>query len=274
MTSFSLNISPCPNDTFSFYHLLHSESALDLKVTYEDVQALNSRAINCDGDILKISFATYPLIQKDYILLTSGAALGKGCGPLLIGREPLTNDQLVNAKIAVPGMNTTAFKLFKRFFPNADNVVSVSYEKIIDAIISKEADAGVIIHENRFTYKTHDLELIGDLGQMWENHCSSLLPLGGIAIKRNIGTKVGLAISEALRKSIEWAFINKDHKELNSFIVKYAQEMDKEVMHNHIDLYVNNHSIDLGEEGKQAVRNLLTDELDLSIPHFIDELVS
>lgn len=272
MTSLSLLISPCPNDTFSFYRLLHHNENFNFQITYEDVQNLNQRALKCDGDILKISFATYPLIQKDYILLNSGAALGKGCGPLLIGREKLNHEELKKAKIAVPGKNTTAFKLFKRFYPEAENIVSISYEKIIDAIIFKEVDAGVIIHENRFTYQKHQLQLIGDLGLLWEQNDSPLLPLGGIVIKRSIKAALSKNISEALRSSIEWAFQHKDNDDMNDFIAEYAQEMQKDVMHNHIDLYVNSFSSNLGEEGKQAIRTLLGSDLDSSLVHFVDEV--
>lgn len=266
-----ITISPCPNDTFSFFHWIHHKhTATNLIVDYQDVQTCNERAIANQGDVIKVSYAVYPLVQRDYIILDAGSALGQGCGPLLIGRQNININQVL--KIAVPGKNTTANKLLRLIYKGKAEFIYTTYEQVIPLIEKGEADAGVIIHENRFTYQEHNLCLLIDLGKTWEETFAPLLPLGGILAKRSLGTATIKEISNRISESIAWAFQHKNDPELNRYIVKHAQEIEPKVVHQHIDLYVNAYSIDLGEMGKDAVVGLLKNDLLSETNHFASQL--
>jgi len=267
----SVSISPCPNDTFSFFHYLTIARAEIYKINFHDVQTLNENALQQIDDITKISFATYPLIQDQYIILESGAALGEGCGPLLVARKEVDLNNLVNFQIALPGKNTTANRLFELFFPHGKNRIYTTYDNILTKIDSGEVDAGVIIHENRFTYQERGFVLLADLGELWTKNYGALLPLGGIVAKRSLGTAKIQQISDQIATSIQWAMQNSHHKELQAYINKYAQEKNKSVIQQHINLYVNQFSVQLSDKGRSAIKSLLSNSIDHSKPIFIGD---
>jgi len=252
----TLGFSPCPNDTFIFYALVHDKvdkEGLKFEMVMEDVEALNQRAFNNNLDVTKLSYHAFLHCVQDYSLLNSGSALGRNCGPLLIqqkGNVPLTAD----SKIAIPGKNTTANLLLSIAFPHLQNKLEMLFSDIEQAVIDGEVDAGLIIHENRFTYQEKGLEKIQDLGAFWETETGLPIPLGGIVVKRELPLEVQQKVQRVLKRSVQYAF---DHpKSAREYIRYYAQEMDEQVMYEHIKLYVNDFSLDLGEEGKQAVEEV------------------
>ena len=252
----TLGFSPCPNDTFMFDALVHAKvdtEGLNFEVVMEDVEVLNQRALNNELDVTKLSYHAFLNCVQDYSLLNSGSALGRHCGPLLIqkiGNTPLTAD----SKIAIPGKNTTANLLFSIAFPHLQNKLEMLFSDIEQAVIGGEVDAGLIIHENRFTYQEKGLEKVQDLGAFWETETGLPIPLGGIVVKRNLHLEVQQKVQRVLKRSVQYAF---DHPNSPSEYIRcYAQEMDEQVMYEHIKLYVNDFSLDLGVEGKQAVEEL------------------
>ena len=253
----TLGFSPCPNDTFIFDALVNKKidtGNFNFEVLLEDVQTLNQWAIQGKLAITKISYGVLPLVLKNYAVLNSGSALGRGVGPLLISdsnnfKLPV-NDQL----IAIPGENTTAHLLFSLAYPLAKNKVFLRYDEIENFVLTGKG-SGVIIHENRFTYEDKGLKKITDLGDFWEKETSSAIPLGGIVIKREIDSVNQLKIDALIKESIQYAFSN--YPILNDYIRTHAQEMSEDVMRKHIDLYVNNYSIALGVEGKATVNKLM-----------------
>jgi 1,4-dihydroxy-6-naphthoate synthase len=255
----TLAFSPCPNDTFIFDALVNKKidtGDFEFDVLLEDVQTLNQLALQNKIDISKISYGVLPLLTENYYLLNSGGALGKGVGPLLIAKSKLQIENIAGKKIAIPGENTTAHMLFTLAFPNAKNKVFKIFNEIEDAILNGEVDAGVIIHENRFTYQDKGLIKLIDLGDYWETKTQLPIPLGGIVAKKNLDTSTIKKIDALIRKSVEYSFKN-NYKELSDYVKQHAQEMSEEVMRRHIDLYVNNFSADLGESGKNAVLKLM-----------------
>lgn len=255
----TLAFSPCPNDTFIFDALVNKRidtEGLDFEVVLEDVQTLNEWAREDRMDISKISYGVLPLVLDKYVVLNSGGALGKGVGPLLITRgEVPETDKLNTMRIAIPGINTTAHMLFSLAYPEAKNKTFMVFHEIEEAVLSGKADAGVIIHENRFTYQQKGLTKIKDLGEYWEETIKVPIPLGGIVIKRSFDAAIQLKVDRLIRKSVEYAFSH--YPELTDYIREHAQEMSEDVMRQHINLYVNNYSIELGNEGKKAVHTLL-----------------
>lgn len=251
----SLAFSPCPNDTFIFDALVNKKidnENFEFDVVLEDVQTLNELALQNKTDITKISYGVLPLLINNYYLLNSGGALGKGVGPLLIAKNIITLENLNGKTIAIPGENTTANMLFSLAFPQAKNKRFKVFNEIEDAVLNSEVDAGVIIHENRFTYQQKGLVKLIDLGDYWEKQTQLPIPLGGIVAKRSLDKSVIKKIDAFIRKSVEYAFEN-NYQQLSDYVKQNAQEMSEEVMRKHINLYVNNFSIDLGEEGKKAV---------------------
>lgn len=260
----TLGFSPCPNDTFIFDALVNHKidtEGLEFDVQLEDVQTLNEWAKAGKLDISKISYGVLPLLLNEYIVLNSGGALGKGVGPLLIANSSnfhklqTTDPKLQTASIAIPGINTTAHMLFSLAYPDAKNKTFMVFHEIEEAVLTGKVDAGVIIHENRFTYQDKGLQKIMDLGEYWEETIKVPIPLGGIIIKRSFDVGVQQKIDKLIRKSVEYAFAH--YPQLTDYVRKHSQEMNETVMRQHIDLYVNNYSIDLGEEGKKAVLKLL-----------------
>lgn len=258
---FTLGFSPCPNDTFIFDSLVNGAldtQGLEFEVFLEDVQTLNEWAKAGKLDISKISYGALPLVAKDYAVLASGGALGKGVGPLLIAKESIPEEQVNECEIAIPGENTTANLLFSLAFPMAKHKKYIPFNAIENFAL--EADnglkhAGVIIHENRFTYEQKGLKKLMDLGEYWERKTSLPIPLGGIVAKKSIDHSILTKINSLIRESVKRSF--EMYPAISPYIKQHAQEMNEDVMKQHIDLYVNNYSIDLGEDGKKAVREFL-----------------
>ena len=269
----TLGFSPCPNDTFIFDALVNHKidtEGFEFDVVLEDVQTLNEWAKASRLDISKISYGVLPLVLDKYLVLNSGGALGKGVGPLLITKHEVKSMNEVNAmRIAVPGINTTAHLLFSLAFPEAKNKVFMVFHEIEEAVLSGEVDAGVIIHENRFTDQQKGLVKVMDLGEYWEETIKVPIPLGGIVMKRSFDQSVQQKVDRLIKKSLEYAF--EKYPELTEYVREHSQEMDESVMRRHIDLYVNNYSLALGEDGKKAVIKLLTVYQNLNASQMIDE---
>ncbi|MBS1656679.1 MAG: 1,4-dihydroxy-6-naphthoate synthase [Bacteroidetes bacterium] len=258
----TLGFSPCPNDTFIFYALLHRKIdllGLHFEPVIADVQALNEMAAQDSLDISKLSFAAYASLRHSYELLDSGGALGNHCGPLLISRQPISPDQVQEHSVAIPGTNTTAHFLFKKFFPGHQNKKQMIFSSIEDAVLHGETDLGVIIHENRFTYQKKGLLKVADLGEWWETQTGLPIPLGGIFIKKEFEPDVIHKTEMLIRNSVQYALAHPG--ETIPFVRKYSQEMDEEVMWQHIRLYVNQFTVSLGETGREAVQRLLSEPL-------------
>ncbi len=253
----TLGFSPCPNDTFIFDALVNNKidtGGLTFDVVLEDVETLNQWALKGRLDITKISYAVLPLVLDRYIVLNSGSALGRGVGPLLISNKGQGILNVEESIIAIPGEYTTAHLLFSLAYPNARNKVFLRYDEIENFVLSGRG-LGVIIHENRFTYEAKGLHKITDLGDYWEKETGNAIPLGGIVVRRGLDTAMQQKVDGLVRKSIEYAYSN--YPELNDYIRNHSQEMSEEVMRKHIELYVNNFSVNLGNDGKAAINQLL-----------------
>ncbi|MBS1918943.1 MAG: 1,4-dihydroxy-6-naphthoate synthase [Bacteroidetes bacterium] len=257
----TLGFSPCPNDTFIFDALVNKKidaNGYEFDVVLEDVETLNEWALQGKLDITKLSFPAFFRSLNHYILLDSGSALGKGVGPLLIRKytqtgktEKLKMKISEQLSVALPGVNTTAHLLFSFAYPDALNKKFMIFSAIEDAVINGEADLGVIIHENRFTYQQRGLQKVKDLGAYWEEKMQVPIPLGGIAIKKNIESVVSREIEKLIRDSIAYSF--KNYPEISTYIKHHSQSLSEQVMRQHIELYVNNYSISLGKEGRNAI---------------------
>lgn len=258
----TLAFSPCPNDTFIFDALVNQKidtEGLQFNVMLEDVQTLNEWAREDKLDISKISYGVLPHVLNHYTVLNSGGALGMGVGPLLISKSPSNSNTLPDINdmcIAIPGVNTTAHLLFSMAFPEAKNKKFMVFHEIEEAVSSGKADAGVIIHENRFTYQQKGLHLWKDLGAYWETTTRVPIPLGGIIMKRSLGIDLQKKVDHLIRKSLEYAFAN--YPLITGYVQEHSQEMEASVMRQHIDLYVNKYSLGLGEDGKKSVQKLLS----------------
>ncbi len=259
-TRLSLAYSPCPNDTFLFYALAHGRidlSGLAFDIRLEDVETLNRAAEQGRFAVSKLSFGALGHLRQTYGLLRSGAALGRGCGPLIVARPGIEPDHLASAAVAVPGLWTTARLLLGLYAPRIRELKPMPFDRIMPAVAGGAVDAGVIIHEGRFTYPEYGLIKIADLGQWWEQRTGLPIPLGGIAVRRDLGTDLAGRIERIIRKSVSWAF---DHPgEAEGYIRDHAQEMAPEVVRQHIALYVNDHTLDLGREGEEAVATLFAE---------------
>ncbi len=250
----TLGFSPCPNDTFIFDALVHQKvdtEGLEFEVQLGDVEWLNQKALKAELDITKLSYHAYMYLTTPYILLKSGSALGNNCGPLLIAKEEIPLEDIPNKTIAIPGVYTTANFLLKSRFPNAQILQEVVFCDIEKMVLSGEVDAGLIIHENRFTYQDKGLVKLLDLGQWWEQTTLLPIPLGGIVTRRSFDIDLQQKINRVVRRSLEFAFANPFSS--LPYVQCHAQEMNKDVMKKHIDLYVNKYSLDLGEKGKAAI---------------------
>lgn len=254
----TLGFSPCPNDTFIFDSLVNRKmdmEGLEFDVILEDVQTLNQFALDGTLDVSKISYGVLPLVLDEYILLNSGGALGNGTGPLLISKNKMQNEEVNGSRIAVPGENTTANMLFSLAFPQANQKKFMVFSEIEDAVLKDEVDCGVIIHENRFTYQQRGLTKIVDLGAYWEEKTNAPIPLGGIVMKRSIDTNIRKQVDQLIRKSLEISFQN--YPLISDYVKEHSQEMQETVMRQHIDLYVNDYSLNLGKNGRAAVQKFL-----------------
>ncbi|GAC1469378.1 MAG: 1,4-dihydroxy-6-naphthoate synthase [Desulfuromonadaceae bacterium] len=254
----TLGFSPCPNDTFMFYPLVHGlvdTGGLAYRERLEDVETLNQLALKGELDVSKVSYHALGHIRDQYALLRSGSALGRGCGPLLVAADRIDPADLRGKTIAVPGRYTTALLLLRLFDPKLENFIVMPFNEIMDAVLSGNVDAGLIIHESRFTYQDFGLHKLLDLGEWWEGETGLPIPLGGIVARRSLGAETIAAVERALRAGVEYARSCPD--EAVHYIAEHAQEMSADVCAAHIGLYVNDFSTDLGDEGLRAITCLL-----------------
>ncbi|TKC00997.1 menaquinone biosynthesis family protein [Pedobacter cryophilus] len=261
----TLGFSPCPNDTFIFDALIHHKidtEGLEFDVIFDDVETLNQKAFAAELDITKLSYHAYGYALKDYVLLNAGSALGFGVGPLLICKkeQDLSNP---NLKIGIPGKFTTANFLLSLAYPHLKNKEEIVFSAIEQKLLNDEIDLGLIIHENRFTYQDKGLIKVKDLGAYWEEKTQCAIPLGGIVIKRDLPQEIKQKVNKLIRKSVEFAFANP--ASALPFIKTHAQEMEESVVYQHINLYVNKYSLDLGNEGKKAIEMLFNQAFDQNI---------
>ena len=253
----SLGFSPCPNDTFIFDALVNQKidtEGLEFETFLEDVQTLNDWAAEGRLDITKLSFPALFNNCGQYAILRSGSALGKGVGPLLIAKRMVDVRDVAHSSVAIPGENTTANFLLSFAFPAVHNKKTVLFSEIEDRVLREEVDLGVIIHENRFTYQQKGLHKICDLGEVWEERQKAPIPLGCIAVKRSLEEGLQKKLDRLIRKSLEYAF--EHYPEVSSYVKQHAQAMEEEVMRKHIQLYVNDFSLDLGQDGRKAIEQL------------------
>ncbi len=256
MPTIDLGFSPCPNDTFIFDALVNHKidtKGYEFNLHLEDVQTLNEWALQGKLPYSKISYCVWPNVKKQYQLLESGGALGKGVGPLLIYKGAKPNASTM--RVAIPGMNTTAHLLFSLAFPEVTNKVFLVFNEIEDAVLSGKVDAGVIIHENRFTYADKGLSMWMDLGNYFETSFNAPIPLGGIIAKNDRPIEEVHLMDQLIQESVEYAFKN-SYAQLPEFVKCHSQEMSEQVMRQHIDLYVNDFSIQMGDTGKNAIAKL------------------
>jgi 1,4-dihydroxy-6-naphthoate synthase len=256
----SLGISPCPNDTYIFDAMLHGKidtEGLEFMPRLEDVETLNQLAIEGALDITKVSYGVVFQLLGQYRILEAGGALGKGVGPLFVSKNIGHDGEIDCSKIrvALPGINTTAHLLFSMAYPQIKNKTFVPFHVIEEMVINGAVDAGVIIHENRFTYQQKGLNKLSDLGDVWEKRTGAPIPLGGILVRRSFDLDLATKINRVINRSL--AFANNHADALPSFVTENAKEMNEEVMRNHISLYVNEFSLALGEEGRLAVLELI-----------------
>jgi 1,4-dihydroxy-6-naphthoate synthase len=256
-----LGISPCPNDTFAFYHLLERRHDLpfEIELVMADVEELNRRVMEGELDISKVSFHLFGYVMDRYVLLRSGSALGRGCGPLVLMQDNGTLESVAAGTVALPGRYTTAAMLFRMFMTECGfhniSQIQMNFAEIPDAVACGDVDAGVVIHETRFTYRDKGLHCLQDLGQWWEETTGMPIPLGGIIARRSLSPEIMHTFESTLRESIEYA--RSRPEEALQFSSGYAQEMAGDVMQQHVKLYVNSFTLDLGDEGEKAVRFML-----------------
>jgi len=256
-TKLKLGFSPCPNDTFVFDAMVHGRidtEGLEFDYFLADVEELNSLALSSGTDITKMSFYAFAFAAKNYLILDSGSALGHHNGPLVISKRKITASGLAESTIAIPGKYTTANLLFSLIWPEAINKVEYLFSGIEDALLAEEVDAGLIIHETRFTYRNRGLHKIVDLGEYWENLTGLPIPLGTIAVNRTIDIGIALKVNSIIRRIVEFA--HRHPKASHDFIKTYASEMDSSVVNRHIKLFVNRYTTSLGNGGKKAITEL------------------
>lgn len=257
MKSYSLGFSPCPNDTFIFYALVKGrlrDCSVDFRETMADVETLNKMALRKELDVTKLSYHAFGHLVDDYVLLRSGSALGRGCGPVLVSGQACHAEDLRDKKIAIPGQFTTAAMLL-RLFGGYENLVEMSFEKIIPAVKRGMVAAGVIIHESRFTYEKEGLLKIVDLGSWWEETTGLPIPLGGVFARRELVAADIADIAFCLKDSVQYAFTHPEAP--MGYVREHAQELEDVVLKKHLALYVNPFTLELGEEGIEAVRHML-----------------
>ncbi|MFZ9387063.1 MAG: 1,4-dihydroxy-6-naphthoate synthase [Chitinophagaceae bacterium] len=253
----TIGFSPCPNDTFIFDALVNHRidtGGLEFEPVLEDVETLNQWALEGKLDVTKLSYPAFFRSLDQYVLLNAGSALGKGVGPVLVKNPDLESGDLSSLKVLIPGENTTANLLLGFAYPGIRNKRPMLFSEIEDLVLSGLADLGVIIHENRFTYEEKGLKKVADLGSIWEEKTGVPIPLGGIASKRSLGPDMARQVDKLVRQSLETAFAN--YPLIPDYVHRHAQTMKEDVMRRHIDLYVNAFSLDLGMEGREAIRVL------------------
>ncbi len=259
MRTLSLGYSPCPNDTFIFYALVYGKidtGDLNFKEILLDVETLNQMAVKGELDITKVSYNAFGNLRDDYCLLRSGGALGRGCGPLVVASKECEMKDLKGKTIAIPGELTTAHLLLQFYDPDfKSNVKAMPFHEIMEAVKKGEVEAGLIIHEGRFTYPSYGMKKIIDLGEWWEEETGLPIPLGCIIAKRSLGIDVISKVERLIRESVQYAMSQRE--EPMKYIKEHSQELDNSVIGEHINLYVNDYSIDIGDDGIRAVRKLL-----------------
>jgi 1,4-dihydroxy-6-naphthoate synthase len=273
----SLGYSSCPNDTFIFYALVRGKvrvPGIEFQERLFDVETLNTMAFGGELDITKISFHAFGYLRERYALLRSGSALGRGCGPLIVARPDVRLSDLARSVVAIPGKFTTAYLLLRLYDPSVADIRIMPFDHIMEAVAGKAVGAGLIIHESRFTYPRYHLEKLLDLGEWWERFSGLPIPLGGILGRRTLGRDLLLSIEHGIRESLRYARTHPD--EVMNYCRQHSQEMNESVMKNHIDLYVNDFSLDLAPEGVNAVERLFLEAERRSIlpacafPLFVD----
>ena len=253
--------SPCPNDTFAFHALAHGLVSAPFRITpvLLDIEELNQRAHQGAFALSKLSVGAFAAVGDRYRLLRSGAALGHGVGPLVVTRTPMSLADAVRGRVAIPGRETTAYRLLRLAAPTLGTVVDLRYDRILRAVADGDVDAGLIIHESRFTYADHGLSLAADLGHWWEQETGLPVPLAGICARRDLDDETAAAAERAIRDSVQYAF---DHPEASRpYVRAHAQEMSDAVCDAHIALYVNAHSLDVGDDGMRAIARLVSGAL-------------
>lgn len=253
----TLGFSPCPNDTFIFDAMVHGRidtEGLEFDYFLSDVEELNHKALSSEVDITKISYHAYAYAAQDYQILDSGSALGHHNGPLLISKTLRETSKITEARIAIPGRYTTANLLFSIAWPDATNKKEYLFSDIEDALLRDEMDAGLIIHESRFTYGKKGLHKLADTGEYWENMTGLPIPLGAIVVRRSLDESIKQKVNRIVRRSLEYAY--HDSFASYDFVSGNAREMDSKVMNNHIKLFVNEFSLNLGLRGKHAISEL------------------
>lgn len=257
MRELTFGYSPCPNDTFAFHALAHGlvEAPFRVQPVLLDIEELNRRAHDAAFDLTKLSVGAFAAVGDRYRLLRSGAALGYGVGPLVVARVACSLEEAVAGRLAIPGKETTAYRLLRLAAPPVGEVREMRYDRILGAVARGEVDAGLIIHESRFTYADHGLVQVADLGAWWERETSLPVPLAGICGRADLPEELLLSVEEAIRASVQYAF---DHPAASrEYVRAHAQEMSDEVCDQHIRLYVNAHSLDLGADGQRAIARLV-----------------
>lgn len=259
-----LGFSTCPNDTFIFDAMVNKRidtEDLEFDLVLADVEELNKMSMNSELDVTKISYHSYVYVAHKYKILDSGSALGRNNGPLLISKKKIYPDEVPDLKIAIPGLHTTAYLLLRTAYPQLKEVKEYLFSDITEAILSNEVDAGLIIHETRFTYERLGLQKIIDFGEFWETKMNMPVPLGGIIINRNLSDEIQQKFSRILRKSVEYAFENPNAS--LEFVRQYAQEIEEDVMYKHIKLYVNEFTKSLGKTGRDSILTILNKAVEL-----------
>lgn len=258
MPELSFGYSPCPNDTFAFHALTHDlvQLPFTLRPVLLDIEELNRRAHLGEFAFTKLSVGAFAAVGSRYRLMRSGAALGHGVGPLVVTRQPMTLAEAVRGRVAIPGKETTAYRLLRLAAPTLGETLELRYDRILHAVSSGEVDAGLIIHESRFTYQDHGLHQAQDLGEWWEQQTSLPVPLAGICARADIDASTRAAMERGIRESVQYAF---DHPSASAEYVRaHSQEMSAEVCQQHINLYVNRWSLDVGDEGLLAIDRLVS----------------
>ncbi len=260
MRELTFGFSPCPNDTFAFHALVHGlvDAPFSVRPVLLDIEELNRRARTRELDLTKLSFGALRSVSG-YEMLRSGAALGHGCGPLVVARSSLSLDDAVTRRFAIPGRDTTAFLLLRVFAPAVDegDLVEVRYDEVLRAVETGEVDAGLIIHESRFTYRDHGLERVADLGELWEERTGLPVPLAAICARDDLDEELRADVERALRASVEYAFAHPDAS--RDYVRAHAQELSDDICRQHIALYVNEFSVDLGADGLAAIDALVAE---------------
>ena len=257
MRELTFGFSPCPNDTFAFHALVHGlvEAPFTVRPVLLDIEELNRRAHTGEFDLTKLSVGAFTAVGDRYRMLRSGGALGLGVGPLVVTRTPQTLEEAVRGRVAIPGRETTAYRLLRLAAPTLHDVVELRYDRILHAVASGEVNAGLIIHESRFTYQDHGLVKAIDLGDWWQHDTGLPVPLAGICARADLDDATRTAAESAIRASVQYAFDNREAS--RAYVRANSQEMSDAVCDQHIALYVNEFSLDVGDEGERAIARLV-----------------